>query len=120
MIHTSSLEGTLLHALQKRGVVVEQPFIPQSLKVVEKDGSPAETYVEASAVLHSPGLDVVLMWRYASQVAVAKLDEEYIRVNGIRQADRGTLVDNDTPEAINERLVIRAKYVLGCDGERRC
>lgn len=115
MIHTSSLEGILLHALQKRGVVVEQPFVPQSLKIVENKDDPVETYVEVSAP--EWGLDALLMW-HGLQVTVAKLDEEYIRVNSIRQADRGNLVDN--ADAIKEHQVIRAKYVLGCDGEYWC
>lgn len=43
-----------------------------------------------------------------------KLDEEYIQSSGVRQVDRAKLVG--TPEAIQESHIIRAKYVLGCDG----
>lgn len=43
-----------------------------------------------------------------------KLDEEYIQSNGVRQVDRAKLIE--TQEAIQGSHVIRAKYVLGCDG----
>ena len=46
---------------------------------------------------------------------MARLDENYLRARDVRPTDRGKLID--TEEAIRERQVIHAKYVLGCDGE---
>ncbi|KZT64260.1 hypothetical protein DAEQUDRAFT_44973 [Daedalea quercina L-15889] len=85
-------EGILFRALTARGITIEQPVVPQSLRIVKREDN-GETHVE---------------------VTVAKLHEDYLQTNGIRQADRGKLVS--TPEAIKEQRVIRAKYVLGCDG----
>lgn len=47
---------------------------------------------------------------------MARLDESYLQANVIRQTDRGKLIE--TGKAVVERKDIRAKYVLGCDGER--
>ncbi|EPS94269.1 FAD/NAD-binding domain-containing protein [Fomitopsis schrenkii] len=90
---SSTIEDILTRALKARGVVIEQPFVPQTLRIVEQEDGAGEAHVE---------------------VAVVKLDEEYIQSSGVRQVDRAKLVG--TPEAIQESHIIRAKYVLGCDG----
>ena len=41
------MEGILLRALKARGVVIEQPFVPESLKIIEEGGL-AGSHVEVS------------------------------------------------------------------------
>lgn len=110
------MEGILLRTLKARGIVVEQPFVPESLKIVEEGGvtgSHVEVIIVSGVSLGAVNRDGLAC---DFQATVAKLDESYLQANSVRQTDRGKLIE--TEEAIVERQVIRAKYVLGCDGER--
>ncbi|KZT67059.1 FAD/NAD(P)-binding domain-containing protein [Daedalea quercina L-15889] len=89
-------ESMLIRALAARAVIIEQPAVPQSLRIVEAEDNFKESHVE---------------------VIVAKLQEDYVQANDIRPADRDDKLV-DTAEAVTEKHVIRAKYVLGCDGAR--
>ncbi|KZT67064.1 hypothetical protein DAEQUDRAFT_409008 [Daedalea quercina L-15889] len=86
-------EGIMTRALTAQGIVIEQPTVPESLRIVKAEDGAGEPYVE---------------------VTIAKLDENYLAVNRVGPADRSKLVN--TPEVLKERRVVRAKYVLGCDG----
>ncbi|KZT68041.1 hypothetical protein DAEQUDRAFT_712462 [Daedalea quercina L-15889] len=92
---SSVIEGILIRALTARGIIVEHPFVPESLQIVKTDNDTNEPYVE---------------------VGVAELHAHYLQEKGIRQADRGELVN--TPEAVKGKRAIRAKYILACDGAR--
>lgn len=46
---SSTIENILTRALKARGVVLEQPFVPQSLKIIEQENDAGEAYVEVSA-----------------------------------------------------------------------
>ncbi|KZT67061.1 hypothetical protein DAEQUDRAFT_729460 [Daedalea quercina L-15889] len=94
-VASSMTEGMLIRALAERGVIIDQPFVPKSMQIVKTEDDARVSYVE---------------------VTVAGLHEDYLRINGVRQADRGKLID--IPEAVKAGHVIRAKYVLGCDGAR--
>ena len=48
---SSTIEGILSRALKARGVVVEQPFIPRSLKIIGEDvGDAQEPHVEVCSL----------------------------------------------------------------------
>ncbi|KAH7909764.1 FAD binding domain-containing protein [Hygrophoropsis aurantiaca] len=86
------IEGILLDALRKHGVVIEQPIVPFDL------------------TLHDTCDD------FPVEISLARLKKDYILSHDISQTDRNNLPDN--LDAVETTQVLRAKYLVGCDGAR--
>ncbi|KAI0949246.1 hypothetical protein AcW1_008916 [Taiwanofungus camphoratus] len=96
LVQIEVMEGILTKTLAAEGVKVDQPVIPQSLKVLENEVSNSDAY--------------------PVEVTLVYLDEEWIRLHSIPQDKRDQLISN--PEAVKRVEVVQAKYVIGCDGAR--
>ncbi|KAH7906530.1 FAD binding domain-containing protein [Hygrophoropsis aurantiaca] len=88
------IEGILMDALREHHVFVEQPMVPIDLMIHE-----------TSDDNHND---------YPVEFTLAKLSEDYIRSRNVSQADRSNLADD--ADAVESIQVLRAKYLIGCDG----